>query len=218
MEPACSCIANCTFGPAEAFAQVPFDPHIDFWGDEINQSARLWTHGWNFFQADRRIMYHYWDPQQIKDRTTYRDRKNPRHQRARKRNMHLFGLEKTDDGEAIEALEHYALGLSERTLTPEYWRFVLALTWSKAKTIRGACTLPMHGGRSGAGAVGRTPGHCLRGNSGTPPPPFCGQTGDIFVNIASFRDPELSPTLRDLFAKATYPERIAVGICLQVGA
>lgn len=37
----------------------------------------------------------------------------------------------------------------------------------------------------------------------------------IFVQIASYRDPELVPTLRDLFAKAARPERIFVGICWQ---
>ncbi|MDE3059588.1 MAG: hypothetical protein KGJ06_01085, partial [Pseudomonadota bacterium] len=121
MEPACSCVANFIFAPADAFAEAPFDPHIDFWGDEINQAARLWTHGWDFFQLDRRALYHYWDPENIKDRDQYRDRQNPRHQKARKRNLHLFGMEKTDDGEALAELEKYPLG-SERRLE-DYWRF-----------------------------------------------------------------------------------------------
>lgn len=37
----------------------------------------------------------------------------------------------------------------------------------------------------------------------------------IFVSIASYRDTELSPTLDDLFAKATAPESIRVGLCWQ---
>lgn len=37
----------------------------------------------------------------------------------------------------------------------------------------------------------------------------------IFVQIASYRDPELQHTLRDLFAKAKKPENIFVGICHQ---
>ena len=37
----------------------------------------------------------------------------------------------------------------------------------------------------------------------------------IFVSIASYRDPECQFTVRDLFAKATHPERIFVGICWQ---
>jgi hypothetical protein len=37
----------------------------------------------------------------------------------------------------------------------------------------------------------------------------------IFVNIAAYRDRECQWTVRDLFAKATHPDRIFVGICWQ---
>jgi predicted 2-oxoglutarate/Fe(II)-dependent dioxygenase YbiX len=37
----------------------------------------------------------------------------------------------------------------------------------------------------------------------------------IFVQIASYRDPECQWTVKDLFAKATYPDRVFVGICWQ---
>ena len=37
----------------------------------------------------------------------------------------------------------------------------------------------------------------------------------IFVQIASYRDPELQWTVQDLFNKAAKPERIFAGICWQ---
>ncbi|NDB82887.1 MAG: hypothetical protein EB127_09130 [Alphaproteobacteria bacterium] len=37
----------------------------------------------------------------------------------------------------------------------------------------------------------------------------------IFVQIASYRDPELIPTIKDCLAKAKYPERLTFGICWQ---
>lgn len=37
----------------------------------------------------------------------------------------------------------------------------------------------------------------------------------IFVNIASYRDTECQWTVKDLFEKARYPDRISVGICWQ---
>jgi [Skp1-protein]-hydroxyproline N-acetylglucosaminyltransferase len=40
----------------------------------------------------------------------------------------------------------------------------------------------------------------------------------IFVSIAAYRDSELGPTLRSLMATAQYPQRVHVGICLQVDA
>ena len=38
----------------------------------------------------------------------------------------------------------------------------------------------------------------------------------IFVQIASYRDPQLGPTVRDLIAKAVHPELLHIGICCQV--
>lgn len=35
------------------------------------------------------------------------------------------------------------------------------------------------------------------------------------MSIASYRDPECQHTVRDLFAKATYPERLRIGIVWQ---
>ena len=40
----------------------------------------------------------------------------------------------------------------------------------------------------------------------------------IFISIASYRDPELLPTLRDLLATAKNPNRLKIGVCWQYGA
>lgn len=37
----------------------------------------------------------------------------------------------------------------------------------------------------------------------------------IFIQIASYRDPELLPTIRDCLTKAAYPDRLRFGICWQ---
>jgi len=41
------------------------------------------------------------------------------------------------------------------------------------------------------------------------------EDGKIFVQIASYRDPELVPTITDMLAKADNPERLTFGICWQ---
>ncbi len=38
----------------------------------------------------------------------------------------------------------------------------------------------------------------------------------IFVAIAAYRDPDCKNTIRDLFAKASLPQRLTIGVCLQV--
>jgi len=199
MDMACGCAAGCIFGLAQAFTEVPFDPYIDFWGDEINQSARLWTHGWNFFQLDRRVMYHYWDPENIKDRNEYRDRNNPRHRRARVRNLHLFGIEAGNDAAAIAELDKYPLGAA-RTLA-DYWAF------AGIDLVNHSLAPHATQGRWGAATPPDVRGRMSDAGKKSP--------SSIFVNMASYRDPECRWTLKDLFAKARHPERIHVGICLQ---
>ena len=41
------------------------------------------------------------------------------------------------------------------------------------------------------------------------------KTNTIFVQIASYRDPQLIPTIEDMFSNAKYPENLVVGICWQ---
>src|SRR5262249_444072 len=44
---------------------------------------------------------------------------------------------------------------------------------------------------------------------------FAKKKPKIFVQIASYRDPECHWTIKDLYLKATHPERVFVGICWQ---
>ena len=39
----------------------------------------------------------------------------------------------------------------------------------------------------------------------------------IFISIASYRDPELEPTIEDCLAKARHPEQLTFGVCWQHG-
>jgi len=43
-----------------------------------------------------------------------------------------------------------------------------------------------------------------------------GEGDTIFVSIVSFRDQETLPTIISIFQKARYPERIVVGLVLQI--
>jgi hypothetical protein len=41
------------------------------------------------------------------------------------------------------------------------------------------------------------------------------KTNTIFIQIASYRDPQLKPTLKDMLDKADHPENLRIGICWQ---
>ncbi|MDX2112353.1 MAG: GlcNAc-transferase family protein [Alphaproteobacteria bacterium] len=184
-------VGNFLFTRAGTMREVPFDPHIYFWGEELNYSARLWTHGYNLFHLNRRVLYHYWDRSEAKDAAMYRSFADVRNRRSLARNCHLLGLGTTTDKEALAELHHYGLG-TVRSLK-SFWDY------AGIDLARG--TIAPHA------RYGHWPQQDAGGQRLTPM---------IFVAIASHRDPEISATLADMFAKAAEPERLKVGICLQL--
>ena len=46
------------FGPGQLVHQVPYDPKLYFYGEEISFSARLWTHGFNIYCPHRLLLFH----------------------------------------------------------------------------------------------------------------------------------------------------------------
>ena len=37
---------------------VPYDPELYFYGEEISLSARLWTHGYNIYTPNDLVLFH----------------------------------------------------------------------------------------------------------------------------------------------------------------
>jgi hypothetical protein len=49
------------FGPSSIIQDVPYDPDLYFFGEEISLSVRLWTHGYDIYHPNRLVMFHNWD-------------------------------------------------------------------------------------------------------------------------------------------------------------
>ena len=102
--------ANCLFGPGAIVAEVPYDPHLYFHGEEITLAVRLWTHGWDLFSPDDVALYHDYSV----------DRGRPRHwsdnrdwsvtnRRSFARARHIL-VGETAAPEALVEIERYGLG------------------------------------------------------------------------------------------------------------
>ncbi len=185
---------NFLFAPAEAFTAVPVDPYIFHNGDEISYAARLWTHGWDIYQPDRSIAYHYWEQPETAKTRTYREDSAAATQHSCQRVRHLLGLEVSDDEEALKELDRYGHGIA-RPLE-HFWPF-LGVDLDKHIISKYAYQGFWHMLKNGE-------------TSATQP-----QRSRIFVQIASYRDPECQHTIKDLFERAAHPERIFAGICWQ---
>ena len=46
------------FAPACVVRNVPYDPELYFYGEEISLSARLWTHGYNIYTPNDLVLFH----------------------------------------------------------------------------------------------------------------------------------------------------------------
>lgn len=179
-------VGNFMFTHAEVMKAVPFDPNIYFWGEELNYSARLWTSGYDIYHLNQVVLYHYWNRKEARDADQYREHRDRRNQRSLARNLHLMGFEESKDPETIRNIMNYALG-DARELA-DYFSY-LGIDWPNGMIAEHA-RLGRFGGTKSAPR--------------------------IFVSMAAFRDPEVNPTLADLFSKAAQPERITVGVCQQL--
>ncbi len=185
----CSWVGNFMFARSSVLKEVPFDPYIYFWGEELNYSARLWTHGYDIYHLNKVVLYHYWDREDVKDAGEYRNHASRRNQLSLMRNLHVLGLKAATNEEAIRDIHKYTLG-SARSLAA-YWQF------AGVNLIAGSIAPHAREGKWGANK--KTPAGAPR----------------IFVAIAAYRDPECTHTLADMFTKATYPDRLTIGLCLQ---
>ena len=182
--------ANTLFGPSGMIKDVPYDPHLYFFGEEISMAVRLWTSGYDLFHPNRLVVYHDWN--RGKRPTHFDDCRDwGRHNdRAFARVRHLLKTQVSSDPQVLAEIDRYGLG-TVRSLE-DYQRF------------------------SGVDFARRTIGDQARkGQFLAPLHIEEGKQPRIFVNIASYRDPECQWTVKDLFEKAAHPERIFVGICWQ---
>lgn len=107
---------NFLYAPALALKQVPYDPYLYFFGEEITLSARLWTHGWDFYAPNDVLAYHNYEKQ------TGRPRHWDDHTQAEQlewlsvdRIQYLLAGRKPHNPDALKQIAHYGLG-TQRSL------------------------------------------------------------------------------------------------------
>ncbi len=190
-------IGNFIFGHSSFMSEVPLDPFIFFHGYETSYSARLWSFGYDIFQPEDNFVYHYWK-KPISKTATYKNDKENRQKLSLMRVRHLLELKQCEDATALTELDKYGFG-TDRSLE-SFWKF------AGVDLIKGE--IQEHAKK---GFFDESYKEAIK-MSGSKKPDI----PSIFVQIASYRDPECQFTVKDLFKKAKHPERIFVGICNQV--
>ena len=206
------CIANFIFAPASTFKEVTIDTHIHFWGDEIDFSSRLWTHGYDIFQPNAIIIYHYWVRKEHFHLQGYREPKTEANKLSLERIRHRLGIQTTTNPQVLVDMERYGLG-NERSLA-DLWDFAGINLNDKTITEDAEVGIWNMVAREKVVGSKQQPVTILEKAKETVIRPRS-TLPRIFVQIPSYRDPDCQNTVKDLFEKAAHPERIFVGICWQ---
>ncbi len=114
--------ANFFFAAAAVIEDVPYDPHLYFFGEEISLAARLFTHGWDIFTPNAVPIYHDYKrrPERRLHWDDHLDWQNS-NRRSKARIRHLLGMESSKDPDVLDEIEKYGLGIA-RSLA-EYEKF-----------------------------------------------------------------------------------------------
>ena len=119
--------AGFLFAAGRCIEDIPYDPYLYFFGEEMSLAVRFWTHGWETFNPGKIVAYHLYARQIDKDSGEVRRvREGNRHGRenptarllsakARARFRHLLQIERSADPEVTQNIAQYGLG-TERTL------------------------------------------------------------------------------------------------------
>ncbi len=119
--PGVLCSACFLFAPSSIIREVPYDPNLYFFGEEITLAVRLWTHGYDLFYPNMPIVYTNWDREYR--RTHFADHSDwtAINRRSQSRVHYLLSGEEPVDPCAVDDIEKFGLG-SIRTLE-EYQRY-----------------------------------------------------------------------------------------------
>lgn len=119
--PGVFCGAGFLFAPSAIIHEVPYDPNIYFFGEEITLAVRLWTHGWDLFYPNMPILYTNWDRKYRKTHFEDHSDWSALNRRSQSRVKFLLSGEEPADPAALNDIEKFGLG-SVRTLE-EYQRY-----------------------------------------------------------------------------------------------
>lgn len=110
------------FASSRLIEEVPYDPALYFYGEELSFAVRAWTRGYDMFSPHRCFIHHHYERPAA--RTHWGDHADwyERDVRSRKRVYHLLGMEPCGEEDVIEGLDG-AFGLGSVRTLAEYQAF-----------------------------------------------------------------------------------------------
>lgn len=100
------------FGPGQMISDVPYDPYLYFYGEEVTLAARLWTAGYNIYNPNRLAVYHLYKTAATAAHTHWSDHSHwwQHNQLALERAKHLLGMAPSPTDAALQEIGRFGLG------------------------------------------------------------------------------------------------------------
>ena len=193
------------FAKARLFKDMPYDQDIAIiaTGDEPILSMKAWTRGWDLFTPHKPVLYHHF----------YR-KENPKYHMDHKKHHEVpwqslveLGVNKSKLINAGKLHGKYGLG-KERSLE-EFGEYG-GVDFKNKKITSEERPTSVYKGKTKAKRKTRTEKTLTEVISKDP-------KDKIYVQIASYRDPDVENTINDLLKRSDNPESLIVGICDQYG-
>jgi|10_taG_2_1085330.scaffolds.fasta_scaffold01603_6 hypothetical protein len=196
------------FAKSKLIQEMPYDNDIAViaTGDEPLLGMKAWTRGWDIFTPHKPVMYHHF----------YRE-KHPKFHSDHKKDQEIpwtkiekLGVERSNQINFKSYVGKYGLG-KERSLK-EFGEYAGVDFKNKKVTSE---SRPKGVFKDKTKEIKRLKGKSPKGKLEI----VNNREGKdkIYVQIASYRDPDVESTINDLLKKANKPDNLIVGVCDQYG-
>lgn len=103
--------AGLIFAPSRFFKEVPPDPNIYFWGEQLSLAVRAWTRGWRIFSPSKPSVYHIYHSEAARP-LNWQDNPNyiARRESTKERVNFLLGMDSSLTTEDVKESELLTLG------------------------------------------------------------------------------------------------------------
>tara|TARA_Y100000310_G_scaffold110912_1_gene109325 strand:- start:2828 stop:4768 length:1941 start_codon:yes stop_codon:yes gene_type:complete len=188
------------FAHSDLIKEMPYDEDIAIiaTGDEPLLGIKAWTRGWDMFSPHKPVLWHHF----------YREQSPKFHLDHKKtdevpwRNLAEKGVRRSNQINFENYIGKYGLG-KRRTLE-EYGKYA-GIDFKNRKVITEARIKSVFkGGKSSASVK-------------TVKKSRDGGDEKIFVQIASYRDPDIEETIESMLSNSRRPDNLIVGVCDQYG-
>jgi hypothetical protein len=201
------------FARSSLIKQMPYDEDIAViaTGDEPLLSIKAFTRGWDIFMPHKPVAYHYfYRTDHPKAHNDLKDKDKGNHWKK------LADLGVTRSNKIMYDKETGPYGLGTKRTLEEFGKFA-GIDFKKRKIIEERRVKGTYKDKAYDASFRLKKSKKAKAAKSSPKSSPESDDEKIFVQIASYRDPDVEKTIKDLIRKAAKPDNLIIALCDQYG-